>query len=140
MKKCYKCQIEQDLNCFSKDKATKHGYSSRCKKCSKELYALWRKENHEAIKKKDRITHYVRSYNLTEEQVSALVENRNGVCKVCSLFLPLVVDHCHTTGKVRGLICSSCNSVLGYAKDNKKTLENAIKYLEDFYEKNRLAG
>lgn len=63
-----------------------------------------------------------------------LVQNRIGECCICGSVSPLVVDHCHTTGKVRGLICSACNSVLGYSRDNIKTLENTITYLKDFYE------
>ena len=47
-----------------------------------------------------------------------------------SLKKGLFVDHCHTTGKVRGLLCNSCNSALGYAKDNITVLANMIKYLE----------
>ena len=44
--------------------------------------------------------------------------------------MQLVVDHCHKTGKIRGLICDSCNVGLGRFKDNIDNLKNAIKYLE----------
>ncbi len=43
----------------------------------------------------------------------------------------LVVDHCHTSGKVRGLICNACNIGLGVFKDNTETLRSAIKYLDE---------
>lgn len=42
------------------------------------------------------------------------------------------VDHCHTTGKVRGILCHHCNLMLGNAKDNTFVLSNAIKYLEKY--------
>lgn len=41
-----------------------------------------------------------------------------------------VIDHCHATGNVRGLLCMACNSMLGYAKDNIQTLSSAIQYLK----------
>ena len=43
------------------------------------------------------------------------------------------IDHCHTSGFIRGVLCRSCNVMLGYAKDNPQRLLNAIKYLEEFY-------
>jgi hypothetical protein len=42
-----------------------------------------------------------------------------------------VIDHCHITGKVRGLLCSKCNKALGLFSDNLNTLEQALKYLKD---------
>ena len=55
-------------------------------------------------------------------------------CKICGkhqseLTLSLNVDHCHITGKIRGLLCGNCNKALGLFKDNTKSLKNAINYL-----------
>lgn len=60
---------------------------------------------------------------------------QNGCCKICKrpqteFKKKLAVDHCHITGKTRGLLCNNCNTILGHAKDNIKTLQNAIKYLK----------
>lgn len=43
----------------------------------------------------------------------------------------LCLDHCHNTGAVRGLICRTCNLLLGYSKDNRQILQAAINYLEN---------
>ena len=51
-------------------------------------------------------------------------------CPICGSEEPLVVDHDHSTQEVRGLICNNCNLVLGHAKDNIETLQNAIAYLQ----------
>ena len=51
-------------------------------------------------------------------------------CVICKRNVILRVDHCHTTGKVRGLLCHNCNTGLGQFKDNIDNLKMAIKYLE----------
>ncbi len=51
-------------------------------------------------------------------------------CAICKQSKPLEIDHCHTTGKVRGLLCSNCNKVLGMVGDKIETLKEAIRYLE----------
>jgi hypothetical protein len=71
-------------------------------------------------------------YGLTKEVFDVMIEKQEGACAIC-LVVPekrLHVDHCHTTNKVRGLLCSNCNMALGLFKDNTKTLERAIKYLK----------
>jgi len=59
---------------------------------------------------------------------------QNNSCKICLSELNLDskdahIDHCHTTNKVRGILCRNCNLALGLMKDNVISLENAIKYL-----------
>ena len=133
-KKCSRCKEVKPLSSFSKDKQHWSGHKSACKLCAKSDWAIWKITNADRCKKDDRKRHYIRKYNLDPELATQLVNDRVGVCKICGTVSPLVVDHCHTTGKVRGLICSHCNSVLGYSRDNTQTLENAINYLKDFYE------
>lgn len=133
-KMCSRCTLEKPLKEFSKDKHHHTGYKSACKSCASNDFKSWRKKNHQKAKIADRINHYIRSYGLSEDMAKQLVLDRSGICSICGTATQLVVDHCHTTGKIRGFICSPCNSVLGYARDNTNTLHNAIKYLEKFYE------
>jgi len=74
-----------------------------------------------------------RKYHLTVEQYEALIRKQGGVCAVCKRHTGkhLHVDHDHATGKVRGLLCPTCNSALGHAKDSVSILEGLIKYLRD---------
>jgi len=63
-----------------------------------------------------------------------MLKEQDNKCKICSYEFgqkqgDIYVDHCHTTKEVRGLLCQGCNSGLGYFKDNKQSLANAIKYL-----------
>lgn len=59
----------------------------------------------------------------------------NATCAICkkhksNFTRALAVDHCHTTGKIRGLLCTNCNRALGNIKDSIDNLKNAIEYLE----------
>jgi hypothetical protein len=73
-------------------------------------------------------------YNLTLEQWQTLLESQFNRCKICKTDSPglkgWATDHCHTTGKVRGILCNFCNTGLGLFKDNILILQEAIKYLE----------
>lgn len=67
-------------------------------------------------------------------EFSRLWKEQDGICAVCSDPLDLGpnrthLDHCHETGKLRGLLCFGCNVGLGHFKDNLETLASAIKYL-----------
>jgi hypothetical protein len=66
--------------------------------------------------------------------------SQNGKCAICTISESEIkhgrnkyfaVDHCHTTSKVRGLLCYKCNCILGFINDNTEHLTNAIKYLEN---------
>ena len=73
-------------------------------------------------------------YGITIEQFEALVQRQGGKCAICAGELDMGfrthVDHCHTTGVVRGLLCSPCNTSLGCFKDSVEILRRAIDYLE----------
>ena len=74
-----------------------------------------------------------KSYGLTPEQVDIVRKEQGGYCPGCQRDLKTVkecVDHNHATGKVRGLLCDSCNKALGLVGDDIKILFNLMKYLE----------
>ena len=73
---------------------------------------------------------------MTIEVYDALIKKQNGKCLICkqtpkpdSMGRQFSVDHDHKTGKVRGILCAHCNSLLGHAFDNPEILKSAIKYL-----------
>lgn len=69
-------------------------------------------------------------YNLTDDQLDKLFENAK--CQICLVTEKLVIDHCHYTGLVRGVLCSSCNAGIGALQDNIELVDNASKYLRTF--------
>jgi hypothetical protein len=76
-----------------------------------------------------RAQHLKRNYGVTPEFYDFMVEWQGGACGICGDSAKLVVDHHHTLGHVRGLICQSCNLMLGHAKDDPERLRQAIAYL-----------
>lgn len=112
----------------------------------KDNWKKWRKENPEKYQAaresyKERYHEYKLQwkYNISKKDFDLLFEAQEGVCAICGkpetrkqkgVLKRLSVDHDHETGKVRGLVCHRCNTLLGMAEDNIETLENAILYLE----------
>lgn len=74
-------------------------------------------------------------YGLTIKEYERMLEEQKGLCAICAKpetrkkQRRLCVDHCHETGKIRGLLCQRCNSVLGYMKDDPNLLQSAVEYL-----------
>ena len=76
------------------------------------------------------------TYGLTELQYELILKSQNGVCAICGLppmDQNLAVDHDHVTGKIRGLLHTACNLVLGNSNDNPHLLRAAADYLEKFH-------
>jgi len=121
-------------------------YKTRAAKFSKsetrKQYLINNKEKTKAYNKerwlilKETKPHLKVLYNITLEDYNVMFTKQDGCCLGCkqhrSLFKrDLCVDHCHTTGKVRGLLCDSCNKALGLIKDDKNILLNLITYLNN---------
>jgi hypothetical protein len=90
-----------------------------------------KQRNHELQKK----------YGISVEQYEQMLASQNGVCLICGKgethtrngkVTLLCVDHCHKTGKVRGLLCKRCNVMLGQSGDDIETLTSAIEYLKRY--------
>jgi hypothetical protein len=121
--------------------------SGRCQECHKACCAAWSAANPERKKANSaawRAAHpeylkegrLVRNYGLTLEQHAQMLMEQNGKCAICSGELKpgrgTQVDHCHTTGKVRSLLCNHCNRGLGGFTDSPRKLREAANYLESF--------
>lgn len=100
---------------------------------------LWRDINREAFlmsSRKSERKRKLKTYGLTEEEYSKKLSSQNNVCAICKqdnrLKRDWHVDHCHTTGLTRGILCHHCNLMLGNAKDNIVTLQSGIDYLKEY--------
>ena len=123
MKKCSKFKEEKLPDQFNKTKRTKSGLRSECKDC-------------QASDEMNRL------YGITIAQYDKMFEEQGGVCKICGTDDPgkgkgrFAIDHSHKTGKVRGLLCSSCNVGIGHLQDDPSILLSAFNYLKNEEESN----
>lgn len=109
-------------------------YRVHCIDCSKSIRNQYNKNN------SDKVRSYKlhQRYGLTLYEYNQLLNKQKGRCKICKSLHTgrktsshFHVDHCHTTGKIRGLLCHKCNSALGKFNDDVQILKNAIKYLKE---------
>lgn len=132
-KRCPECGETKVKALFYRSKSHKDGCSSYCKRCQNLRSTSYAREN------KDKIptTGYTlkRRYGITSDDYVQMLRKQEGRCAICqsdgcSTGRNLAVDHCHTTGKIRGLLCSNCNVGLGKFKDSINIINKAIEYLE----------
>lgn len=73
----------------------------------------------------------LRQHGLSDEQYASLIEEQGDACAICEMpFLEIPrIDHDHSTGDVRGLLCHNCNVAIGHFKDNPELMRRAIRYL-----------
>lgn len=125
-----KLELNEPRPCSSCGKPETIFYSRgrKCRDCVKQVVIAWREKNkkrYAAINKRARLKH---KYNLTENQFNAQLEKQNHRCAICDKKKRLVVDHCHISGNVRGLLCHSCNTHLGVVENSLK-MEKIRTYL-----------
>ena len=131
MKSCAKCKEFKSLDSF---RIKSDGYLySYCKLCSKKTQYKWRTENPTRISKINRKQTLKRYSGMTQEEYNNLLDSQNGGCGICGRLAGtknLAVDHCHSTNKIRGILCGTCNNAIGALGDNLDGLKRALKYLE----------
>jgi hypothetical protein len=147
MKTCNKCKIEKETSEFSKKNKNPDGLQRQCKGCVKEAFDAWkvktghkstaaarrwRLKNPERNKVHDLSKRLRIKYGLTIDQYNQMIRAQNGQCAICCVKSALCVDHCHKNGNVRELLCNSCNTLLGHAKESEDILRSAIEYLKKF--------
>lgn len=149
-KTCTKCGEFKPFAEFYKDKSNHAGLTTRCIKCmtaasfaarrtpegkviSQTRWRDWRTNNPDKFRNQ-----WLKKYGLTHETYDALLASQNGRCAICETDEPrgtgaggkrFHVDHCHSGGGVRGLLCGHCNAGLGQFKDSIPRMQRAIEYL-----------
>jgi len=104
-----------------------------CRSCENQNNSDRHKRNYRNTEKHKTASyrHRIKKYGLTVEQFEKMMEDQKGSCAICNRELPLVIDHCHNTGKVRKLLCTPCNIGLGSFGDDIERLRKAIEYLDE---------
>lgn len=133
MKTCTLCKQELAYDKFGKDSKMKDGRLSACRECTnaRARASYYKSEVARNFK-------YTQRYGITYEEVIAMAEAQDYLCKICDKKCAFLngnrgnafhIDHCHTTNKVRGLICATCNRGLGLFYDSPEFLRRAADYL-----------
>lgn len=126
---CKTCNTEKPKKDFSRLKSRRSGIIPHCKICHNKKMKLWNKK-HPFY---SRNSNLMKNYGITSDDYDKMLKEQNNVCKVCNG--PAMgkgryhVDHCHKTGKIRGLLCHKCNVALGMVQDNIEHLNKLIVYL-----------
>jgi hypothetical protein len=162
MKTCGRCKEEKSFDQFGKKGNGHQSYCIPCRRIKQKEWvaakpersekvrmraADWAKNNPEKVKinsnkyrmkNKDKIKersahqHRQRTYGINEEDYENMLNVQNGACAICKNSSKLWVDHNHSTGGVRGLLCPSCNTLVGYIETHGNLIDKAHKYIKDF--------
>lgn len=124
---CLSCGETKPMVQFGLHKASLGGRVRRCRECGKGAV--------KDAKKRHRLLH---KYGMTESDYDRMVVEQSGRCLICgqppdatTQHGRLYIDHCHASGKVRGLLCHGCNVALGHMRDMPERLEAAAAYLRE---------
>lgn len=131
VKQCTRCLSEKPISLFFRQKKGKYGVASRCKACIKE----YRFANRHKLKEYFHSWNIKNTYGLSGNDYALMLKNQNGLCAANNCEEKahggrLSVDHDHSTGRVRGLLCHACNMSLGRVNDSIEKLKGLIAYLE----------
>lgn len=117
-KRCGTCTAVKPAVDFHRQLLAPDGLQAVCKGCSKasqDAYALTRR---------------CKKVGITVDQYEALRERQGGMCGVCKRRPATDLDHCHATGKFRGLVCAACNRILGTVQDDATLLRRLAAYVD----------
>lgn len=146
LKLCPVCKTEKPKELFSRDAGKPNAIGQYCLACVSVKTAMHRAQNPESVKASQRLSYaknyesrtrpyiLLKNFNFSADAYEALLDKQNGLCAIC--FMPpsgrvkwLCVDHNHTTGEIRGLLCNHCNRAIGLLRDDPQIAANAADYL-----------
>jgi len=133
---CTECKKTKPASAFYRHPSTKTGRLRQCKDCRRQYireYAA-RPGVRARLKRRAEVGHVSRTYGLTEMEFDALMSTK--CCEICSKELAdrrsKHIDHDHSTGQVRGVLCSNCNHMVGNAQESEEILLASIAYLRKY--------
>lgn len=136
MSQCIDCTKQKNKDSYARTIEKRLAYRKSYYKNNKEHVLRRQKEYADQNKDRKRDLVYQKTYGLTLDGYLKMATAQNYSCAICdthqnSLEKRLSVDHNHTTGKIRSLLCHGCNTAIGLAKENIDLLERMIDYLKE---------
>lgn len=148
MKTCTKCKVTRPREEFRKQPQNKDGLQSHCKFCQNAAKENWRKRNIERVNahakglylsnpiraKGRQVQKFFKGLSWQEsfDKYQSMLKEQNNACEICKTkdhMRALHIDHCHKSGKVRGLLCHNCNLTLGRMNESVELFQAVISYL-----------
>jgi hypothetical protein len=141
---CVKCGERKPLDEFKKNASCVYGRDTICRAChnalakvgnakpeAKAKHALWsqKRKADPAARRVDRDAQLRRYFGIGLLEYEAMLTAQEGKCAICRRAMKLAVDHDHTTGKIRALLCGQCNRALGLLGDDAEIVMRAALYL-----------
>ena len=128
-KRCNSCDEIYPLSNFHKSKEGSNGVMASCKPC---YNSKIRVKYNPLVRKSHKLKY---KYGITLEDYNNKLKEQGDVCAICKSDKPggngdFYVDHNHTTGQVRGLLCHWCNFMIGQSRENPEILSAGIDYLK----------
>ena len=141
LKTCCNCYKKKKLQSFYKHKATKSGVGGMCISCLKIYYIqnrkhliVYKKQHYKANKQQWIERDLLKKYNITFQQFEQMKTYQDNRCAICGQIFAsrqdTHVDHNHTNGHLRGLLCRKCNLGIGYLCDSETILNQALNYIK----------
>jgi hypothetical protein len=139
-KVCCVCDTRKPFSDFYNYKNKNDGKSYRCKCCDNLARDKWRENNPESAYRSMRGRNLRHQYGIGITEYEELLEKQGGCCAICGATenstagsrkeWNFSVDHDHTTGEIRGLLCNNCNRGLGLLGDTYESVQKAAEYLK----------
>ena len=135
MKECNKCLKILPIESFGKHKKGKDGIYATCRPCCNHMKSIWKAEQYKNNPNFHRDRNFKDRYGISLQERDQLAVDQDHRCKICLTHESnvsrsvLFVDHCHTSGEVRGLLCDGCNKGIGHLKDNPTAIKAALAYI-----------
>lgn len=124
-KRCPMCGHIKKAEEFPRNRSSWDGLAAYCKPC----HNLKMKKIAERLYGGHANFLMMKRYGITIDQKQEMIEAQNGLCLICQERPAKHVDHCHSSGQIRGILCFTCNRGLGKFEDDPELLEMAIEYL-----------
>ena len=139
-KKCWACEQEKSISEFHRNRSKPHGVENHCKDCRRPYQSALSKQKYNTSEKR-REKNLHQHYRMTQEAYTILFNAQDGKCAICArpettidprtkATRALCVDHDHSTGQVRELLCHDCNRACGLLAENPARIRALLAYVE----------
>ena len=142
-RKCKDCKKVKPYSEFPYNKSYKDNirpYCIPCRRIRENMSYHKNKHKHPYDYEKDKDTKLKRAYGISYQKYLEMLDAQDGKCAICGTTdtgkrKAFAVDHCHTCGEVRGLLCSNCNTAIGSLREDLEIMQRAMDYVKFHQEK-----